>query len=93
MKDKLIRIMLAVALPLIFCIVLPEVVELAHPVPFAAAALVLLVVELALFVVFTQKFGGIPCPNCGYRVNPKYAQKRVFDGRFACPKCGTVIEK
>ena len=93
MKQKMTMAMLVVAVPLILLLLLPEIADLSNPLPVSIAGMVLLVAELVLFVIYTQRFGGVACPNCGYRVNGKYAQKRVSGGRYPCPKCGAMIEK
>ena len=50
------------------------------------------VVFLAVLVVYAWLYGGIRCPNCGCRVSSKYGRRSAFEGRFPCPKCGTMIE-
>ena len=50
------------------------------------------VLLLAVVVFYAQQYGGIRCPNCSYRINPKYGRRKAFEGRFACPKCGSMIE-
>ena len=50
---------------------------------------------LVLFVaaaVYAIGYGGIRCPNCNARINPKYGRQKAFDRRFSCPMCGTMIE-
>ena len=47
---------------------------------------------LGVFCVYAWRYGGIRCPNCGCRVNAKYGRNKSFEGRFPCPKCGTMIE-
>ena len=47
---------------------------------------------IVVFVLYACFYGGIRCPNCGCRINPKYGRKKAFDGRFPCPKCGAMIE-
>ena len=50
------------------------------------------VLFLGVFCVYAWRYGGIRCPHCGCRINPKYGRNRAFEGRFPCPKCGTMIE-
>ena len=51
------------------------------------------VLFLAVFLVYAWRYGGIRCPNCGCRINSKYGRRKSFEGRFPCPKCGTMIEQ
>lgn len=48
---------------------------------------------IVLTVVYGWRYGGIRCPNCGCRIEVKYGQRKAFDGRFPCPKCGAMIER
>ena len=50
------------------------------------------VLFLVVFCVYAWGSGGICCPNCGERINPKYGRNKSFEGRFPCPKCGAMIE-
>ena len=52
-----------------------------------------MVVLFIAAAVYAIGFGGIPCPHCGCRINPKYARMKAFEGHFACPNCGTMIER
>jgi len=47
---------------------------------------------IGVLVFYALQFGGIRCPNCGCRIEPKYGKRKSFEGRFPCPKCGAMIE-
>lgn len=51
------------------------------------------VLFLAVFCVYAWGSGGIRCPHCGCRINPKYARRKAFEGRFSCTNCGAMIER
>lgn len=54
---------------------------------------VMVLLLVVIFVVYYSKYGGTRCPNCGCRINSKYGRRKSFEGRFSCPKCGTMIEQ
>ena len=52
-----------------------------------------MVVLFVAAAAYAIGYGGIPCPHCGCRINPKYARQKAFEGRFSCPNCGSMIER
>lgn len=89
MKKALIWIaaVLAVLLVVLYCVPMGETVPRDTLTNFCTVLL------LGVAVLYVARSAGIRCPNCGCRINPKYGRHKAFDGRFPCPKCGTMIER
>ena len=88
MKKVLFCIAVVLAVLLLILYAVPLGVGTPKEILMSVGCVLLLIVV----VFYALKFGGIRCPNCGCRVNPKYGKRKAFEGRFPCPQCGTMIE-
>ena len=88
MKKVLCWIMIVLALLLAALYLISETAGFSADLLLGVGGLVFLVV----FLVYAWRYGGMRCPHCGCRIDPKHARRKAFEGRFPCPKCGAMIE-
>ena len=86
------KVLFCIAVVLVVLLLILYAVPLGVGAPKEILMSVGCVLLLIVVVFYALKFGGIRCPNCGCRVNAKYGRNKSFEGRFPCPKCGTMIE-
>ena len=89
MKKLLTAVAVVLALILVGLYILP----LGEGVPVDTLKEVAGILLLVVVVLYAVRYGGIRCPNCGCRIEPKRARREAFEGRFPCPKCGAMIER
>ena len=89
MKKALHWIMAVLAVFLVVVCLASEMADFSADLLISVGGIVL----LAVFVFYAWRYAGVRCPSCGCRINSKYGRRKSFEGRFPCPKCGTMIEQ
>ena len=87
------KLLIAVAVVLVLILAALYFLPLGEKIPVGLLKEVVGVLLVIVAVLYALRFGGIRCPNCGCRIEPKRARREAFEGRFPCPKCGAMIER